>query len=56
MSDVLTISYTPKIRSNLITFKSSRLQMLCNIVVLENSAKFTGKHLSWSHFLINLHA
>ena len=24
--------------------------------VLENLAKFTGKHLCWSHFLIKLHA
>ena len=52
----ITISYTPKIRLNLILFKSSRSQMLYKIVVLENSAKFTGKQLSWGHFLINLHA
>ena len=26
------------------------------IDVLQNFAKFTGKHLCWSHFLINLQA
>ena len=37
-------------------FRSSRSQMFYKIVVLENFAKLTGKHLSWSVFLIKLKA
>ena len=37
-------------------FRSSRWQMFYKIDVLENFAKFTGKYLSRSHFLIKLHA
>ena len=31
-------------------------QILCEIGVPKNFAKFTGKHLGWSHLLINLQA
>ena len=43
---------------NLVTskaFRSSRSQMFYKIGVLKNFAKFTRKHLCWSHFLIKLH-
>ena len=36
--------------------QKSRLQMSFKIGVLKNFAKFTGKHLCWSLFLINLQA
>ena len=36
-------------------FLNSRSQMFFKIVVLENFAKFTEKHLCRSHFLIKLH-
>ena len=32
----------------------SFLQIFDEIGALKNFAKFTGKHLHWSHFLINL--
>ena len=35
--------------------KSNRSQMFFKIGVLKNFAKFTGKHLCWSWFLIKLH-
>ena len=35
-------------------YRSSRSQMFLKIVVLENFAIFTGKHLCWSLFLIKL--
>ena len=50
--------YTTKIWLNLITlkvFRSSRSQMFYKVGVFKNFAKFTGKHLCWSHFLIKLH-
>ena len=50
--------YTARIWLNLITskaFRSSRSQMFYKIGVLKNFAKFTGKHLCWSHFLMKLH-
>ena len=31
-------------------------KMFHEIDVIESFAKFTGKHLCWSHFLINLRA
>ena len=37
-------------------YRSSCWQMFFKIVVLKNSANFTGKHLCWSHFLIKLQA
>ena len=37
------------------TSRSSRLEMLCRKDVLRNFAKFTGKHLCQSLFLIKLH-
>ena len=36
------------------TFRCRRLQMFFKIGVLQNFAIFTGKHLCWSIFLINL--
>ena len=33
-------------------WKSSRVKMLFKIGVLKNFAMFTGKHLSWSDFII----
>ena len=36
--------------------RSSHSQMFFKIVVLENSAIFTGKHLCWSLFVIKLQA
>ena len=48
--------YTARIWLNLITskaFRSSRLQMFYKIGVLENFAKFTGKRLCWSPFLLS---
>ena len=36
--------------------RSSRSQMFYEIGVPKNFAKFTGKHLDWSHLLINLQA
>ena len=42
-----TLKVTPKMRS-------SCSQMFCEIGVPKNFAKFTGKHLGWSHLLINL--
>ena len=42
-----TLKFTTKMRS-------SCSQMFCEIGVPINFAKFTGKHLSWSHLLINL--
>ena len=50
--------YTARIWLNLIISKvlrSSRSQMFYKIGVLEKFAKFTGKHLCWSHFSIKLH-
>ena len=50
--------YTARIWLNLVTSKafwSSRSQMFYKIGVLENCAKFMGKHLCWSHFSITLH-
>ena len=35
------------------TTRSSRLQMLFKIGVLKNFTIFTGKHLVWSHVLVN---
>ena len=35
-------------------YRSNRSQMSFNIGVLKNFAIFTGKHLRWSHFLIDL--
>ena len=37
-----------------LNFKSSRSQMFFKIDVLKNLAMFTGKHLCWSYFLIQL--
>ena len=37
-----------------LNFKSRRLQMFFKISVLKNFAIFTGKHLCWSYFLIEL--
>ena len=54
----LSCLYTTRIWLNLITlkaFRSSCSQMFYKIGVLKNFAKFTGKHLCWSHFLIKLH-
>ena len=34
--------------------KASCSQMFCEIGVPKNFVKFTGKHLGWSHLLINL--
>ena len=36
--------------------RSNCSQMFYEIGVPKNVAKFTGKHLSWSHLLINLQA
>ena len=36
------------------TNRSSRLQMFFKIDVVKNFVKFTGKHLCWSLYLINL--
>ena len=50
--------YTATIWLNLITskaFRSSRSKMFYKIGILENFAKFIGKHLCWSYFLIKLH-
>ena len=50
--------YIARIWLNLITSKAFRgnlLQMFYKIGVLEKFAKFAGKHLCWSHFLIKLH-
>ena len=52
------ILYTARIYLNLITskaFRSSRLHMFYKKDVLEDFAKFTGKHLCWNLFLIKLH-
>ena len=49
--------YTARIWLKLIiskAFRSSRLQMFYKIDVLKNFAKFIGKHLYWSDFLIKL--
>ena len=35
-------------------YRSRRLLMIYKIGVLKNFAKFTGRHLCWSHFLIKL--
>ena len=37
-----------------IRFKSSRPEVFCEKAVLRNFAKFIGKHLCQSHFLMNL--
>ena len=50
--------YTARIWLNLIISKvlrSSRSQMFYKLGVLKKFAKFAGKHLFWSHFLIKLH-
>ena len=50
--------YTAMIWLNLITsktFRSSCLQVFYKIGVFEKLAKFIGKHLCWSHFLLKLH-
>ena len=55
----LSYFYTARIWQNLITSKASKSsysQMFYKIDVLEYFAKFTGKHLCWSHFLIKLQA
>ena len=41
---------------NTLLFRSSCSQMFFKIDFLKNFAKFTGKHLCWSLFLINLQA
>ena len=43
-------------KNHLKTFKSSRSKMFFKIGVLKNYAIFTGKHLCWNLFLINLQA
>ena len=53
----LSYLYNTRIWLNLIMFKvfrSSRSQMFHKIGVLKKFAKFTGKHLCLSHFLIKL--
>ena len=50
--------YTARIWLKLVVskpFRSSRSQMFYKISILKNFAKFTGKYLCWSHFLIKLH-
>ena len=37
-----------------IKYRRSRSQISFNVAVLKNIAMFTGKHLCWSPFLINL--
>ena len=50
----LQIKYCKSIQIK--NLKSSSSQMFFNIGVMKNVAKFTGKHLCWSLFLIKLQA
>ena len=50
-SDKIIYIYLRKVQVN---FRSSRPEVFCKKGVLRNLAKFTGKHLCWSFFLIKL--
>ena len=50
-SDKIIYIYLRKVQAN---FRSSRPEVFCKKGVLRNFAKFTGKHLCWSFFLIKL--
>ena len=52
----LKFDFIVEIAAAYVTYSSSRPKSFCKIGILEKFAKFTRKHLCWSHFLYRVAA